>query len=59
MPHLVYILYSPSSDKFYTGSTSNVDETLKRHNAGLMLQQNPEDHGKLYFSKISNQNQML
>jgi putative endonuclease len=28
----VYILYSPSLDKFYIGHTKNLEDTLRRHN---------------------------
>ena len=34
MPFFVYILYSPSADKYYKGQTNNVEDRLKRHNAG-------------------------
>ena len=30
----VYILYSPSGDKFYKGQTRNLDERVGRHNSG-------------------------
>jgi len=30
----VYILYSPSIDTYYVGSTGNLEDRLKRHNAG-------------------------
>ncbi len=32
--YFVYILYSQSKAKYYTGSTSDLDARLKRHNAG-------------------------
>ena len=34
MPHSVYILYSVPYDRYYIGQTGNVQERLKRHNAG-------------------------
>ena len=34
MAHYVYILYSNTKDRYYIGSTSDIDERLKRHNAG-------------------------
>ncbi|WP_291861625.1 GIY-YIG nuclease family protein [Marinilabilia sp.] len=34
MSHYVYILYSTSRDGYYIGSTSDVEERLKRHNSG-------------------------
>ena len=30
----VYILYSKSLDKYYTGQTNNLKDRLKRHNSG-------------------------
>ena len=32
--YYVYILYSSKTDKFYTGSTDNLESRLKHHNAG-------------------------
>jgi putative endonuclease len=32
--HTTYILYSESIDTYYVGSTSNIDDRLKRHNTG-------------------------
>jgi len=37
MPHFVYILYSQSSDRYYIGSSANVEQRLIRHNAGATL----------------------
>ena len=34
MEFFVYILYSPSFDKFYIGQTNNAEQRLARHNAG-------------------------
>jgi putative endonuclease len=34
---LVYILFSNSTSKYYTGQTDNIDDRLKRHNSGLSL----------------------
>jgi putative endonuclease len=34
MAHYVYILYSNIKDRYYTGSTSDIEQRLKRHNAG-------------------------
>ena len=31
--HFLYIIYSPSADKFYTGETNDVPERLKLHNS--------------------------
>ena len=32
--YYVYILYSESFDKFYIGQTNDLDDRIKRHNAG-------------------------
>jgi len=32
--YYVYILYSQSLDRYYTGSTGNVEERIIRHNSG-------------------------
>ena len=34
MTWFVYIIYSPSIDKYYVGHTDNLDWRLERHNAG-------------------------
>ena len=34
MNYTVYILYSPGTDVYYKGQTSNISERLKRHNSG-------------------------
>ena len=34
MSYTVYILYSSVTDSFYKGQTSNLDDRLRRHNAG-------------------------
>jgi len=34
MKYFVYILYSKTTDRFYIGSCSDVEERLRRHNAG-------------------------
>ncbi|OEK01919.1 endonuclease [Roseivirga sp. 4D4] len=33
--HRVYILYSPSLDRFYTGETVDVETRLVQHNTGF------------------------
>ena len=35
--YIVYILYSISASKYYTGQTDNLENRLKRHNSGLSL----------------------
>ncbi len=32
--YVVYILYSLSKDQYYIGHTSNLEDRLRRHNAG-------------------------
>ena len=32
MPFIVYIIYSPTKDKFYIGYTSDIEERIIRHN---------------------------
>jgi putative endonuclease len=34
MNYYVYILYSPSRDRYYTGYTSDIQSRLEKHNAG-------------------------
>jgi len=34
MNYSVYILFSPSTDSYYKGQTSNLDDRLSRHNSG-------------------------
>ena len=34
MKYYVYILYAPRFDKFYIGQTQNLENRVKRHNAG-------------------------
>jgi putative endonuclease len=34
MSFIVYILYSPSQDRYYVGHTQNLDDRLSRHNQG-------------------------
>mgnify|MGYP006266271713 CR=1 len=36
--HYVYILYSPGSDKYYVGQTSDVGQRLQFHNERLTLE---------------------
>ena len=39
--YFVYILYSPTFDKFYIGQTNDMTNRLKRHNAGYESATNP------------------
>ena len=34
MSYTVYILYSPSTDSYYKGQTSDLEDRIRRHNAG-------------------------
>jgi putative endonuclease len=34
MPYIVYILYSATLDKFYTGSCQDIDSRIQQHNDG-------------------------
>ena len=34
MPFFTYILYSPFADKYYVGSTGDLNDRLQRHNQG-------------------------
>ncbi len=35
--YCIYILYSEKLDRYYTGSTGNLDDRLRRHDAGSSL----------------------
>lgn len=35
--HFLYIIYSPTADKFYTGETNNVPARLELHNSHKKL----------------------
>ncbi len=34
MDYFVYILYNPKLDRYYTGSTGDLEDRMKRHNQG-------------------------
>ncbi|MFN3795191.1 MAG: GIY-YIG nuclease family protein [Chitinophagaceae bacterium] len=34
MCYTVYILYSASADRYYIGQTADIEDRIKRHNAG-------------------------
>jgi putative endonuclease len=51
MAHHVYILYSKSKDRLYIGSASDVEERLKRHNAGATPSTKPGKPWKIVFTK--------
>jgi len=35
--HFVYILYSPSLNKYYTGETANLETRLTQHKSGFYV----------------------
>ncbi len=35
MCYIVYILFSPSLDKYYTGYTENITNRISQHNSGI------------------------
>jgi putative endonuclease len=41
MSYVTYILHSPSSGRYYIGSTNNIDERLLRHNKGATRSTKP------------------
>jgi putative endonuclease len=61
MSYFVYILYSENHDKYYIGQTNNIEERLKRHNAGSEKATRPYLPWKMIWSteKISRSEAML
>ena len=51
MPYYVYILYSISLNKYYTGSTANIEERIKRDNAGATSSTKSGRPWKIVFSR--------
>jgi len=51
MAHYVYILYSNTKDRYYIGSTSDIEERLKRHNAGATPSTKAGKPWKVVFTK--------
>ena len=51
MPYYVYILQSLKDNKYYIGSTSNVDKRLQFHNAGLQRSTKPRIPFKLVYKE--------
>ncbi len=41
MPAFVYILYSPSKDRYYIGATDNLRDRMKRHLGGYSKSTSP------------------
>ena len=46
-----YIIQSQMNGKYYTGSCSNIDERIKRHNAGATPSTKPGRPWKLVYSE--------
>ena len=51
MPHLVYILFSQSRDRYYIGSCADIEQRLIRHNAGATLSTKSGRPGKVAYSE--------
>ena len=47
----VYILYSAKSDRFYVGSTNNLNDRIQRHNSGRSKYTKPGGPWELVYSK--------
>jgi putative endonuclease len=51
---LVYIIYSPSLDKYYVGYSSNLEKRLNEHNSGISsFTSKALDWQLKYFEKFS------
>ena len=51
MPHYVYILYSLSTNHYYIGSTSNLQDRIQRHNAGATLSTKKGQPWKIVYTE--------
>ena len=51
MPHLVYILFSQSHNRYYTGSCADVEQRLIRHNARATLSTKSGRPWKVVYSE--------
>ena len=49
--YFVYILYSNKLDRYYVGSTGNLEDRLKRHNSGRSTYTKPGIPWNLVYSK--------
>jgi putative endonuclease len=49
-----YILYSEKLDSYYTGSTSNIEDRILRHNSGRSIYTKRGIPWKLVYFKIYN-----
>ena len=52
MSYFTYILHSESRDRFYIGSSSNVEERLIRHNAGATPSTKSGKPWKIVYSEV-------
>jgi len=52
MPHLVYILFSQSRDRYYIGSCADIEQRLIRHNAGATLSTKSGRPWKVVYTEI-------
>ena len=51
MKYFTYILYSNTKNRYYTGSTSDIDKRLERHNNGATPSTKPGRPWKVVYSE--------
>jgi len=51
MVYFVYILYSEKTDRYYIGSTSDIDKRLLKHNLGGTASTRPGRPWKLVYTE--------
>ena len=51
MQHFVYIIYSHLTDRYYIGSSDDVQQRLLRHNAGATPSTKPGRPWKIVYTK--------
>jgi len=54
MKHFTYILYSKTKDRYYIGSTADVEKRLERHNAGATKSTKSGRPWKIVYSEKYN-----
>jgi putative endonuclease len=58
--YIVYILFSKSSLKHYTGQTDNLENRLQRHNSGLSLStKNGKPWNLIYSIEVSTRSEAM
>ncbi|WP_348824081.1 GIY-YIG nuclease family protein [Flavobacterium aestuarii] len=58
--YTVYILFSKSSLKYYTGQTNNIQNRLQRHNSGLSLStKNGKPWDLIYSIEVSTRSEAM